>query len=217
MVCPTTLYDLNAELIRCYRAVQQQPHEVVEAFNVHADQHGEPYFLELRQQTPAALTDVELAGRMIYINRACYNGKYSVNRNGTMGVAWGKFPCVSPGADNLLSASSALKDVELIQGDFACILDRAKPGELVYIDPPYPGGFVHYTPVGFDESDHVRLAEVCRRLHRKGCLFLLSNGDVPFIRWLYRDFLILPVKAFRSMASQPTHRGYSDELLIMNF
>jgi len=154
---------------------------------------------------------------MIYLNRACFNGKYIVRRNGALGVAWGQHSCVSLDADNLLSASVALKNVELIQGDLACILDRARPGDLVYFDPPYPGGFVQYTPVGFDESDHVRLAEVCRRLHRKGCLFLLSNGDVPFVRWLYRDFQIVPVQALKSIAANPSGRGLANELLIQNF
>ena len=42
-----------------------------------------------------------------------------------------------PSAEHLRACSRALQGVEILAVPFASVLDRAKPGDFVYFDPPY--------------------------------------------------------------------------------
>ncbi|MCZ7395908.1 MAG: hypothetical protein ABOK23_00885 [Candidatus Methanoperedens sp.] len=53
------------------------------------------------------------------------------------------------------------------------------------------------TSASFSEKDQRRLAEVYRRLDKKGCLLMLSNSYSDFILELYDGYRIEQVRAKR--------------------
>lgn len=211
------LGDLNDELVRTYSAVRNSPVEVLDGVRRHVACHCERYFYELRDTDIAGMTAPAIASRMIYLNRAGYNGLYRVNRRGRLNIAWGKRDEVIFDEDNLLRASSALKPASISQGDFGNVLGNAKAGDFVFIDGPYPDGFTQYTPIGFDDSDHRRLHSVCVELDRRNVLFVQTNADCPFIRDLYGDFHVIPLQARRNINRKGDGRGPVGEVAIMNY
>lgn len=211
------LYDLNGELIRTYSAVQQSPELVIAGLNIHTACHSESYFYQLRDMDYAEMPDPDVAARMIYLNRACINGLYRVNRQGRLNTAWGQRDEVSFDCDNLFRTSSALHSAVISQGDFGNVLNNAKAGDFVFADPPYPNVFTKYTSVGFDNSDHRRLHSICDELDRRNVLFIQTNADCPFIRDLYRDFHIISVRARRNISCDENGRGTVGEVIIMNY
>lgn len=212
------LYDLNNELIKTYRAVQRNAFEVAHAFARNKNCHCREYFHELRSIDWRWIKDdFVVAGRMLYLNRACYNGLYRINASGRFNSAWGKKESITFDSDNLHEVCIALQNAQFIQNDFASVLDYARPDDFVYIDPPYPGGFTAYTSVGFDNSDHKRLHRLCNELTPKNIMFMQSNADCPFIRHMYKDFNIVPVQARRSINCKGLGRGKVGEILITNY
>lgn len=211
------LYDLNAELISTYKAVRQSPEAVLRAFEHHRRHHSEQHFYRIRGKSPRTLSPVATAGRMIYLNKACFNGLYRVNKAGEFNSPWGHRKSVSIDGRNLLAVSDALCHACLVQGDFASVLQHARSGDLVYLDPPYPDGFTAYTSVGFDESDHRRLRSVCEDLNRRNVMFIQSNADCEFVRTLYRHFQVTHVVARRNISCRADRRGDVQEVLITNY
>ena len=211
------LYDLNSELLSTYYAVKNYPNAVLDRLDKHIAGHSEPYFKELRSQDLRGMKPAEVAARMIYLNMAGFNGLYRVNKNGHCNIPWGKRDHIAIDGFNLVNACRALRNTSIVQGDFANILNTATDGDLAFIDPPYPKGFVKYTSVGFDETDQWRLFEVCLELDVRNVRFIQTNADCPFIRNLYKHFEIIPVMSPRRINCKGNGRGKVGEVLIMNY
>src|ERR1051325_1735373 len=71
-----TLSDANEELITTYRAIRDNPGDVIRTLRAYP--FGERFFYHLRERTPRA--DYKIAARLLYLNRTCWNGLYRVNR-----------------------------------------------------------------------------------------------------------------------------------------
>ena len=77
---PTTaiISDRNAELINCYRVVQNAVNKLIETLQQHYN--DEAYFYEVRswdRQTEFAdKTVIQRAARIIFLNKTCYNGLF---------------------------------------------------------------------------------------------------------------------------------------------
>lgn len=217
------LSDLNPELMDTYRALRDCPLEVIRTLETYT--YNRETYYHLRALDPWALSLPERAARMIYLNKTGYNGLYRLNRKGKFNVPFGRYR--SPNyldRENLLAVSRALQGVELITAPFERVLERAKPGDLVYFDPPYvplskTASFTGYLPGGFSLEDHKRLKEVCLELTARGVHVMLSNSDTPPVRTLYSafPFRLHGLKAKRSISRTVSGRKEVFELLITNY
>jgi DNA adenine methylase len=214
------LADSNAELIHAYTMVRDAVTAVLEALSRHVYERG--HFEAVRALDPAVLAPAERAARFIYLNKTCFNGLWRVNRAGRFNVPFGRYR--NPGfhdPDTLMRASEALRGAELRRAPFELSLERARPGDFVYLDPPYDpvsktASFTSYTPDAFDWPDQMRLAEACTQLDARGVAFLLSNSATPRIRKLYRRFEQRIVRAPRHVSCKGGGRGLVEELLVFN-
>lgn len=125
-------------------------------------------------------------------------------------------------ADELMTASQALQNVEIKTTDFREILDWAQAGDFVYLDPPYApvsktSSFTSYTEKPFGDLEQRELAGIFRELDKRGCLVMLSNSWVHSIMELYREFTCIEVKASRAINSNPEKRGKISELVVINY
>ena len=82
------LSDANAELIHCFRTVQKNPEELIEALQSYENEESE--FYRVRAQNPNTLSPVNRAARFIYLNKTCFNGLYRVNRSGKFNTPYSK-------------------------------------------------------------------------------------------------------------------------------
>ncbi|MEW6280305.1 MAG: DNA adenine methylase [Candidatus Eremiobacterota bacterium] len=212
------LGDVNGELINFYQVLRDHVESLIELLGRHKSRHSDAYYYKVRQKAPR--DPVQRAARLGYLNKTCFNGLYRVNSRGGFNVPVGRYrnPAILD-EDRLRAASRALQGTDLQQEKFTAVLERARPRDLVYFDPPYhplslTSNFTSYTSDCFTEQDQRDLAEVFRQLHRKGVLVLLSNSDTPLIRELYRGFCLHPVQAPRCINSRADSRGAVQELLI---
>ncbi|NTW97804.1 MAG: Dam family site-specific DNA-(adenine-N6)-methyltransferase, partial [Oscillochloris sp.] len=163
-----------------------------------------------------------------FLNRTCYNGLYRLNNKGKFNAPFGNYknPLIVD-VENMHEVSRALQDVELREGDFADVLDRAEPGDFVYFDPPYAplsptASFTNYTGRGFGEDQQRRLAAVFRQLAERGCYVMLSNSSTDLTSELYRSeafpgLCAETVRASRKINCDGTKRGFVDELIACSY
>lgn len=215
------LSDSNASLVELYDIVKNHVEELIKALKVHRNEHD--YFYEIRSQDPAKLSAIRRAARFIFLNKTCFNGLYRVNGKGEFNVPFGKYknPAICD-ADGLRAASMALKHATITNADYQSVLDKARPTDFIYLDPPYhplskTSSFTSYTSDKFGEGEQKELANVYRELANRGCFVMLSNSDTPLIREIYKDFHIYEIQASRAINSKPEGRGKITELLIINY
>jgi len=216
-----TLSDLNQELIDCYQAIRDSVDEVIEILKTH--RYEKEYFYQVRAVDPWQLSPTERAARMIYLNRAGFNGLYRVNSKGQFNVPFGRYTnptlCDEP---NLKACSKRLQGVALRCEPFEAVLTRAKRGDLVYFDPPYipvsnTAYFTAYEKSGFGMDRQERLAQVFDELAERGVFVVLSNADVEWMWSRYEEHHIRPIKASRNVNSKADKRGPVGELIVTGF
>ena len=218
------LSDINKELISTYNVVKNGVEELILELKKHKQKNKEKYYYRIRDLDPDALSPVERAARLIYLNKTCYNGLYRVNSQGKFNVPFSSYknPLICD-EEGLRAASFALQSADFRVGDFEEItFNLAKPEDFIYLDPPYyplsdTANFTGYIPEGFGKREQERLAGIYKKLDKLGCYLMLSNSDTPFIRELYRGFLIETVEAGRAINSKAEGRGKITELVILNY
>jgi DNA adenine methylase len=193
-------------------------------YSPYSDEQQEYYYrLRDARNKIQSSSDVEIAARLIALNKTCFNGLYRVNGKGEFNVPPGKYknPLICD-SSNLQNVSNVLSRATIIASDYRDATENAQKGDFVYLDPPYQplnntSYFTAYTKDGFDNRDQSQLAEAFRKLSSRGCLVLLSNSDTPFIRKLYSNFSIKEVDAQRAINCKGSKRTGHKELLISNY
>jgi DNA adenine methylase len=191
-----SLSDNNADLICAYTQVRDNLHAVLEGLR--GFHNSERAYYRVRSATPTS--DAERAARLIYLSTLSFNGIHRVNLKGAFNVPYGyKTHLPTCDSESLCAASAALQDTTISCQDFESTISAARPGDLVYLDPPYTvahgsNGFLKYNAKIFSWEDQERLATAAKGLASKGCSVIISNADHPSIRALYRDFHVEQVR-----------------------
>ena len=219
------LADVNPDLIAAYHAVRDRVEPLIEVLREWEALHSETHYYEVRALLPETLSSVERAARMIYLNKACFNGLWRVNGSGRHNVPWGKrvAPMICD-APKLRAAAEALQGVKVLLASFeSSLLVDAEPlgsGDFAYLDPPYVGisdtaDFVAFAAGGFDLTRQELLAEVAGKVADAGARVLASNSDLEFTRRAYeaRGFVVEGIRAPRSIAASDASRGDVGEIL----
>jgi len=194
------LSDLNEELIITHVMIRDNVEEVIVKLNEHID-HKEHYNL-VRSQDWMMLEPVEIAARMIYLNKTCFNGLYRVNRSGGFNASYATPPQRGRKISNpeqLRAVSNALKNYEIKCCGFKEALQKAEPNDLVFLDPPYDDAFSSYTSTKFSKDDQRLLASEFQRLDEMGCYVISCNSNNEFISALYFQYEIETVDVRRSI------------------
>lgn len=215
------LSDTNRDLVTMYQVLKSDPARVIELLKVHSKNHNEEYYYHLRAKKN--LSDpVEVAARMLYLNKTCYNGLWRVNKKGEFNASFGDYsnPVIC-NAGNIQACSKLLKIATIKQGDYRKIKPRR--GDFVFFDPPYhrisDTSFTAYSKDTFTEKDHIRLAKFCRKLHGQGVKLMISNSRTEFIQKLYDlpIFNIHIIKAPRMVSRDSFGRQPVEEFIITNY
>ncbi len=218
----TYLSDINEELINCYKVIRNNVEELIWALKRFKEMHSKETYYKIRSQNPAKFDPVTRAARFVYLNKTCFNGLYRVNSKGQFNVPIGSYknPTIVQ-EDDLRAISKLLKKVNIISASFENVVEQARKSDFIYFDPPYypinKQSFTTYTKENFLDEEQKRLAEVFRKLDKKGCLVMLSNSDTPFIKKLYKDYNVHTVKAKRVINCDATKRGLINEIIVTNY
>lgn len=218
-----TLSDVNDELVNCYQTVRDAPKQLIDALRTHY--YDKDYYYHMRnldrdRDAFAALSCVERAARLLFLNRTGFNGMYRVNSKGQFNVPFGRYS--NPNIVNeegILAASEALQHVTIQHSPFELMAAQAVPGDFIYFDPPYvplsdTSYFTSYAQDDFGYADQVRLAETCRQLAEKNISFIASNSYCDAVKELYQPFEFAEIKARRSINASGNGRQPVSEILI---
>lgn len=223
--------DLNSELVLAYQCFtdNESYKRLIEILKKHEENHSEEYFYQIRMldQEPdfKMLSREERAGRMIYLNKSCFNGLYRVNSKGFFNVPSGKKKTVNCFDEkNFENIHSFFENSSctILNTDFEKAVKSARAGDFVYFDPPYDtienkNSFTSYGKDDFGKQEQVRLALLFKKLTDKGVFVMLSNHNTAFIRELYKDHHIYIVPAKRMINSKASGRGDVEEVLVTNY
>lgn len=226
-----TINDFNSELICAYRCFQNDEmfKLLKEELKQHEMNHSEEYYYKIRSMDKEEeffkLPIHVRAARMIYLNKACFNGLYRVNSKGFFNVPSGrKKKVVTFDEDNFdfLREYFRKNDITILNGDFEEATKIAKAGDFVYFDPPYDvienkNSFTSYAKNDFGKDEQIRLAMLYKKLSDSGVFVMLSNHNTAFINELYKDFNIHVVNAKRMINSKADGRGDVEEVIITNY
>jgi DNA adenine methylase len=237
------LNDANRELVTVYEVVRDEVARLIARLEALAtpylaagpEERAEIYYAQ-RARTPD--DHVDTAARFIFLNKTCFNGLYRVNRRGEFNVPHGRY--LTPrilDEPALHAAAAALRDVELMTGDFATAASRAQAGDFVYFDPPFEplsktSSFTGYTEGAFSRHEQVRLKWLFDDLTERGVAAMLSNSPAEWLVGIYEGqrahlidgnverqpgYQVERTPARRAINSRGDRRGVIDELIVTNY
>ena len=208
------LADLNPHLVNAWIAMRDRQDELRVLLGEHQRQDSKEYFYEVRARVPA--DELESAARFLYLNGTSWNHLWRENsKTGAMNAPWGdrRFKGFDEATYGTLRDVLAKADIRT--EDFRDALGRVRPGDFVYLDPPYlpiysnPGvereptaKFNKYTAKTFELPDLEDLALICRRLSERGIKWIMSNRDTEGVRELFDFADIVSFTTHRSLAAQ---------------
>lgn len=214
--------DLNTSLINVYETIKNNPESLVHELEKHNNNHSKDYYYYIRSHNYDS--SVEQAGQFIYLNRTCFNGIYRVNLKGEFNVPIGTKTQAILESDDFLEVSERLTNVEIFNQDFESIIDMAKKGDFIFVDPPYTvshnnNGFIKYNETLFSWNDQVRLCESLKRAHKRQVYFLCTNANHESINELYKEeyFSKDIVSRYSSISGKKSSRNQYEEIVIRNY
>jgi DNA adenine methylase len=144
-------------------------------------------FERLAATNADTLTDLERAGRFLYLQRLAFGGKVAGRNFGVDSGGPSRFDVtkLGPLLEEIHERLGGVVIECLPWGDFIERYDS--PGTLFYLDPPYWGSETDYGAGVFARADFIRLAV---RLSAIAGGFILSVNDVPGLRDVFGRFAI---------------------------
>jgi DNA adenine methylase len=239
------LADLNADLINAYLHVgrehllekllaqltwleaehsEENYYEVRTVYNSERDVVGSPLerpdFGTIRPRWSALRAAV-----FLYLISTNFNGLYRENRLGAFNVPVGDRKNPDIRNEKALRRCHVLLNqpqVEIKCQDFTYPMTAAMPDDFFYIDPPYDSSedaatpsFTSYSAEGFGDEQQVKLRDRVVFATARGAKVMLSNHDTPFVRELYKDFLIEAISGPRSVGAKT--RASAEEVIVRNY
>ena len=242
---PCRLGDANADLIGVYQTLARDVDGVIRELRGLAlahEQQGASAYYRVRDElfnpqrrsgafSAAGGYPAALAAMFIYLNRTGYNGLFRLNSRGDFNVPVGRYTAPRICDEATLRAAAAVlscPSVRLVVESYTRIAEAARPGDLVYFDPPYSplsstARFTAYTPASFSNDDQRVLQQLVLRLASSGCWVIVSNSTASLVTELYDSanaraagLRAYRIPARRAINSKATRRGAISEYIISN-
>ena len=217
------LSDRCADLIETYKAIRDDPDAVIT--HLKPLKISEDRFYRIRDRKSPQTDRFKRAAEFVFLNKACWNGLYRVNKAGKFNVPYGapKSDFVFDETDvRNFSAYLSKSGISLTSRDFAQTLRWSKEGDFVFLDPPYVtkhnyNGFADWNERIFSWQDQVRLRDQVVRLTRVGAKVMVTNANHESVRELYSDFHLTTIQRSSTLAAKGKFRGEVEELVITNY
>lgn len=235
-------YDSNYRLIKFYEHIQKNKDELFDAISRYmliydsitgevinrkpkteeeAQTSKESYYYWLRSLFNNIDKDsINSSALFLILNKTCFRGLYREGPNG-FNVPYGHYKTtpVIIEKHNLDKISFLVKNVHFICSDFKDSIKNAKPGDYVYLDPPYAPenktSFVEYTANGFTLEMHEILFDNIKEIHENNIKFTMSNAKVDLVTDSFKDFQCKEITARRAINCKNPESS-TKEVIIYN-
>lgn len=175
--------DLSGDVANLFRILQRHYVPLMDMLRFQFTSRRE--FERLMAVDPTTLTDLERAGRFLYLQRTAYGGKVAGRSFGVSPGVPGRFD-VSKLETTLADINERLSGVVIENLPFDRFIERYDgPDVLFYLDPPYWGSEDDYGRDLFPAASFHLLAEI---LGRVAGSFILSLNDAPPVREIFAAF-----------------------------
>ena len=211
--------DIDQELINFFRVVRDCPEQLIASFEWNLVSRAE--FTRLAQTEPGSLSPVQRAHRFYYVIMAGWGGELNYPRFQTSVSDGGHGNRLAGAMKTLRSrlepVHKRLSTVIIENLDWVeCISRYDSDRTVFYLDPPYPGNGANYVHNMRAWDDHYTLAASLQKCRGK---WLLSSYDIPEIRELFRDNVIIPIQSASGMvtAKGGKERVLNREVIVTNY
>lgn len=234
--------DINADLIRCYELIKENPEILIERLSMIDDiyynsdirDRRELYYAFRDQYNQKGINPDERAALFIFLNHTCFNGLYRVNSSGNFNVPYGRYkkPVIC-NEELIMEDHRLLNSVEVVirhPGDYKLVERHlSKKGRnFIYFDPPYrpllnESNFKEYSNSPFGDLQQEELKHFCDKLGERGCQIMLSNSDSKnedgssYFEDLYENYQFERILATRFINAFPEKRVKLTEVVIRNY
>jgi len=120
----------------------------------------------------------------------------------------------------LRACSQLLHRVKITAMDFADAVKDVRPGDFVYLDPPFTVArrrvFNEYSAKPFNHGDLERLRHVLEAIDKAGAMFVVSYADSREGRDVLSGWTVTRVRTRRNIAGFSKHRKHAYELIATN-
>lgn len=198
--------DVSGDVVTLFRVLQRHPEALLRELRWRPAMRAE--WARLMAQPPELLTDIERAGRLLYVQSLAYGGKVKGRNFGVDPTQPHSFDIrrLEPRLKRIHDRLASVIIENLDWADFLARYDRA--GTLFYLDPPYWGSEDDYGADIFPRTGFARMAAMLHALQGR---FVLSINDVPEIRTLFAWADVLEVTTRYSIQGSSEE---ASELLI---
>jgi DNA adenine methylase len=177
--------DVSRDVATLFRILQRHYPQFMETLKFQITSRRE--FDRLVASNPDTLTDLERAGRFLYLQRLTFGGKVAGRSFGVESSSSARFDVTKLGP-LLVEIHERLAGVVIECLPWAEFIERYdSPTTLFYLDPPYWGSEADYGAGVFARADFVKLATHLSEIAGK---FMLSVNDVPEMRAVFSRFSI---------------------------
>lgn len=155
----------------------------------------------------------------VYMNNIIINNKFFFNSLDLHILSRNKYYFLEENNyNNILEVSEFLNNSKgkIFNKSYQIILDKAKSGDFVFLDPPYIEShnyiFNYNKDEVLDESFIHNLYKQVKKLDKRGVKWLMTQADTKQIKNIFKEYTIKKFKVYR-VAS----KSYVNELIIMNY
>ncbi|HPC91822.1 MAG TPA: Dam family site-specific DNA-(adenine-N6)-methyltransferase [Myxococcota bacterium] len=216
------LADLNTDLIDLYEDLCTYREGFIRQCASYFPGNDKELYYERRDRFNSTPPSLERSALFVYLNRLGFNGLCRYNKSGGYNVSFGEYRTVHFPLEEMLgfAAKVARSNVKFCCADFRDTMSAAKPGDVIYCDPPYvplsaTSSFVAYQKYGFTLKEQLDLIKLAKEQAAKGVTVAISNHDTPGIRQMYDGARFVEFEIGRSVNSDTTKRGKVKELLAI--
>jgi DNA adenine methylase len=173
--------DINEPIVKILQTAVEEPNELIKHYTATWSEQFEfaeghiQHFYHVREKFNAGERD---AANMLYLLARCVKGAVRYGKSGNFNQSPDKRRHgTNPKnmAENIRAISVLWKGkVEFSSLDYRKIIDMARPGDLVYMDPPYQGVSNTRDNRYFSGVDFQEFSDALSILNQKGIDFLVS-------------------------------------------
>lgn len=214
--------DLNADLINLYCSIKEDvSHFIREAGALFGGTHNNrEAFDALRAEFNTTKDPFRRSVIFVYLNRHGFNGLCRYNAKGRFNVPFGKYDNPGFPKAEIEVFAEAAKHIEFVHQGFLTTMAQARPGDVIYCDPPYvalsvTSNFTSYSAGVFGFAEQKALAEKARDCAARGIPVVISNHDTAESRALYHGAEIHSFSVQRFISSKASTRGNAPELIAI--
>lgn len=231
--------DINKDLVLIWKSIKSDPDFIIKKFKSFgkkfipmSKEEKLSYCKKITSQIEKSPMDIKRASNYLLMTYCCFNGSIIKNNKFLFGgldyniYLRDSYPFLEQKYyDNLSAINNFLNTSKttvtntkgkIYNKSYEIILDKAKEGDFVFLDPPYIQehnyGFNYNQNEILDESFIQGLYNEVRKLDKKGVKWLMTQADTKEIRNLFKDYKINHFRVYRMGMKR-----YVNELVITNY